>query len=157
MYNTCKGNRLKFYVFLRLFFAGGHIGPHLVMLSEVEASVLELPPQRCCSSLFTKRDSLFHAREGMRNNCPSLGRGTSAAEGVRDYPPRFTGRTHRSALHCSRFTYCPTVLGGRATELRRGCIVCSPLRLVLSFRAFCRGRPVCLPFIVRVLHIVPLS
>ena len=43
----------------------------------------------------------------------------------------------------SRFTYCPPVLGGRATELRRGYIVClrfwadtsvAPLRRVLSFR-----------------------
>ena len=44
--------------------------------------IFELPPQRCCSSLFTKRDSLSRAREDTRNNCPSLGRGTSAAEGV---------------------------------------------------------------------------
>ena len=41
----------------------------------------------------------------------------------------------------SRFTYCPPVLGGRATELRMGYIMRPPLRLGVVVRVLCYRTP----------------
>ena len=59
------------------------------------------------------------------------------------------GRTHRSAptAVCLRSLKSLRILGSLRSLWPTLCL----------FRAFCRGRPVCLPFIVLGLHIVPLS
>ena len=74
-----------------------------VMLSEVEASVLELPPQRCCSSLFTKRDSLSRRRDS-----PGLNVMLSEVEAsVLELPPQLRCSslfTKRDSCSCPRYS-----------------------------------------------------